>query len=583
MTLRRIIELFRPHWRAVAAITIAAVISILPVAITPFLLRAIVDRDLFCGKQCPHIAATAHLGTIMAAIVLAGGLIAGIEGRALASLGEAIMADLRERLFAHLHSVPIQFFSETRQGEIQSRLMNDVGSINQMVTQRAAGALANGVMTIGAVVAMAFMSWPLAVVSTAVSIPFALLTGVVAERSRLLWREAQAEAATVMSLTEEGLSFSGMLTTRIFGIEGQRVEEFVLRSRLLMRLRRAVATYTRMFEASAGTFFALMPLAVVASAAVLLTNDRRALTAGTLIAVMGLQGRLIAPGADLFRFAIDLRVTSPSFERVFEYLGTPSVTHNADRRPFAREHLAGTLEASDLWFRYNRTDPWLIRGASLRVEPGQIAAIIGPSGAGKTTLAYLLCGLVRPEHGYLSIGGHDIETLDGELLHELIAVVTQEPFLIHSSVRENLSLARRDATESQILQAARDAAIHDRIMELPLGYDTVVGARGSRLSGGERQRVALARALLTEPRVLILDEATSALDTETERQVHEALRARAAGRTTLIIAHRPSTIQLADVVFVLDSGRVAPSGTYAELVRDCDLTAQPNTDAALTA
>jgi ATP-binding cassette subfamily B protein len=474
----------------------------------------------------------------------------------------------------------LRFFTSTRTGEIQSRLQNDVAGIQTVVTDTASTILANIVIIASSLVAMAVLSWQLTLLSLVVVPLFVYLTYRVGRIRRKLRKETQESLAEMSALTEETLSVSGVLLTKVFARTGDAVERYRRENQRLADLQVRQQMVGRTFFALVGTFFSFAPaLVYLVSGLAIYYGVGQPISAGTIVAFTALQTRLFFPIGSMLQVSTEIQSSLALFERIFQYLDLP---HEIVDRPGARrleaDEIHGQVSFRDVSFAYesqagadvdgNLGPPrrWALEHVDFEVEPGQLAALVGASGAGKTTITYLIPRLYEATDGVVAIDGIDVKDIELGSLAEAVGMVTQETYLFHASVRDNLLYARPDATDEQIERAARAALIHDRILELEDGYDTRVGERGYRMSGGEKQRLAIARVLLKDPRILVLDEATSALDTTSERLVQRALEPLMAGRTTIAIAHRLSTIVAADVIFVIDRGRIVERGSHEDLL-----------------
>ncbi len=581
-TLCRVAGFFDPYRRelglAIVAILLGAGLGLAP----PFLLRRIIDgaipaRDL--------AALNRDVALIVAAAVVAG--LAGIAQTYLSTLvGQRVMRDLRNALYAHLQRLPLRFFTTTRTGEIQARLASDVGGVQQVVTETAAGLVSNLITVVLTFGAMWLLDWRLALLALGLLPVFLLLTYRVGMARRRLAGTTQRTVADLSALAEETLSVSGVLLTKTFGRQERAVTRFQAESARLADLQLRQQMVGRWFRAVITTFFAIAPAAVYWVAGRLIIGGGAGLTVGDIVAFTALQGRLFFPLGQLLNVQVEAQGALALFDRIFAYLDLPVTI--ADR-PGAVDldpaSVRGQVRFRDVRFAYDGADPgsgddrgsgddgtaaarrpFALEAIDFVAEPGQLVALVGPSGAGKTTVSLLVPRLYDVDAGAVELDGRDVRDVTLASLGRAIGVVTQETSLFNASVGENIRYGRPDASDAEVAAAARTAAIHDRILELPEGYATPVGERGYKLSGGEKQRVAIARVLLKDPRVLILDEATSALDSANERLIQAALTPLMRGRTTLAIAHRLSTVLAADLILVLDRGRIVERGPHAELL-----------------
>jgi ATP-binding cassette, subfamily B, bacterial len=580
--------LFRPYRGQVAAVVAAILVSAGIGVVNPLLIRVVFDRALFCPEGCPDLSLLARLVALMVLLPVVGGAIGTWQTYLANVVGQEVMQDLRNALYEHLQRMSLRFFTATRTGELQSRLANDVGGVQTVVTDTASTILSNLVVVASTLVAMVVISWQLTTLSLFLLPLFLVLTHRVGRARRKVAASTQASMADMSAITEETLSVSGALLAKVFDRQRDEVERYRRENRRLARLQVRQQMIGRSFFAVVQVFFSISPALLYLVTGYLLATDLGPrISPGTVVAFTTLQTRMFFPVAQLLQVTVEVSASMALFERIFEYL---DLRHEIVDAPDAvarpRLQVRGDVRLRGVSFRYDehplarddehrlarddgRVPPrrtWALRDISLHVEPGQLAAIVGPSGAGKTTISYLVPRLYDVTEGAVEIDGVDVRRWRLASLADAVGMVTQESYLFHTSVRRNLAYARPDATDEQLEAAARAAFIHDRILELSDGYDTVVGERGYRLSGGEKQRLAIARVILKDPRVLILDEATSALDTTSERLVQQALTPLMSGRTTIAIAHRLSTILAADVIFVLDRGRLVERGTHAELV-----------------
>jgi ATP-binding cassette subfamily B protein len=609
-TVRRVVATFRPYRARVTVVAVAIVITAGLGVVNPFLIRAVFDNALFgnakatppgsCeGSVCPNLPLLYRYVALMVAIPIITSVI-GIGQTYLANMvGLRVMHDLRNALYMHLQRMPLRFFTTTRTGEIQSRVSNDVSGVQSVVTDTAASVVSNVVVIISTLIGMLVMSVTLTILSLFLLPIFVWLTVKVGTARRKVATTTARTMADLTAVTEETLSVSGILLSKSFGRQDFEIGRFQQESERLTGLQIRQTMIGRSFFAIVGIFFSITPALVYLVAGWHnsgTTEQTLWITSGTLVAFTTLQARLFFPIGSMLQVTTDVQTSFALFDRIFEYL---DLKHEITDAPDAEElvNVRGEVELDHVRFRYEappdvaEADPedgevapaaatdgqvreWTLDDVSMHILPGQLAALVGPSGAGKTTITYLVPRLYDVDEGAVRIDGRDVRKVTLESLGEAIGIVTQETYLFHDTVRRNLLYGRPDASQEEIEAAARAANIHDKIAELPEAYDTVVGERGYKLSGGEKQRLAIARVILKDPKILILDEATSSLDTTSERLVQAALEPLMHDRTTIAIAHRLSTILAADVIFVLDRGRIAEQGTHATLLAKGGLYAQ---------
>jgi ATP-binding cassette subfamily B protein len=560
VSLRRIARLFAPH-RATLAVVVALIVLSSAVGLAqPFLVRHVIDEAL--PRQ--DVRLLLLLVGAMLGVAVATAVIGVVQTWLSTAVGQRVMHRLRSDLFAHLQRQSLGFFTRTRGGEVQSRLVNDIGSMQGVVTQTATSIAANLTVVVGTAVAMVALSWRLALLSLVVLPPAVLLTRQVARMRHRVTGERQRRLADLHVQIEEGLSVSGVLLTKTLGASPRLVARFEETSADLVGLEIRSRLAGRWRMATMNVVFAAVPAAIYLAAGFPATSG--GMTIGTLVAFIALQGNLFRPLMGLLNVGVDLTASMALFSRIFEYSDLPvEIDEPATPSRLSREDAAGEVRFEAVGFAYDAGRP-VLSDIDLHVPAGSTLALVGETGSGKSTLASLVPRLHDATTGRVTIDGVDVRDLALTDLADLVGVVTQETYLMHASVRDNLRHARPDATDEQIKQAAREARIHDLIASLPEGYDTVVGSRGHRFSGGEQQRLAIARTLLRNPAVLVLDEATSALDNETERSILATLDDVTRTRTTITIAHRLSTVRNADRIAVLHRGRVVETGTHEELL-----------------
>jgi ATP-binding cassette subfamily B protein len=556
---RRILRLFRPYRARLGAVSGLIVVSAILGAASPFLLREVFDVAIPDKRE--GLLSVLVLGMIGIAVVTgAPGVVQTLLSN---QVGQHVMHDLRAAVYRHLQRLSLAFFTRTRTGEVQSRISNDIGGVEDVLTSTATSVASNATTVIATVVAMFLLDWRLAAFSLALLPVFVWLTRRVGEQRRRISATRQESMAAISSLVQESLSVSGILLGKTMGRSAELAGRFEDESQRLADLEVRARMAGRWMMASIQTTFTVMPALVYWFGGLAVARGSDAITLGTLVAFTTLQARLFFPIGSRLGVSVDVQSSLALFDRVFEYLDqTVDIEEGTRELPHP---LRGSVALEDVWFRYDEA-AWTLQGVSFAVPPGTTTALVGETGSGKTTVGYLVARLYDATTGRVALDGVDVRELTFDALAEAVGVVSQETYLFHATVRENLRFAKPDASDAEIEDAAAAAQIHELISTLPEGYDTVVGERGYRFSGGEKQRIAIARTILRNPPILVLDEATSSLDTQTERLVQEALEQLAAGRTTIAIAHRLSTIRDADQIVVLDQGQVAEVGTHEELL-----------------
>jgi ATP-binding cassette subfamily B protein len=575
--LRRIARLFRDYRGRLTAVLTLILVSAALGVVPAFLLRGVLQA---IGAN-DTTKLSLYAGGMIAIAVVTGVL--GVWQTLLSNqVGQRVMHDLRTAVFRHLQRLSLAFFTRTRTGEVQSRISNDIGGVQSVVTSTATSIVSNATTVIASMIGMIALSWELSLFAFALVPVFVLLTRRVGDERRKIAKSTQETLADISSLVQESLSVSGVLLGKTMGRSDELADRFEGESRLLADLEVRQRMAGRWMMASIQTTFAVMPAAVYWFGGLALAHGSHAVTVPTLVAFTTLQTRLFFPVGSLLGVGLDVQTSLALFDRIFDYLDQPV---DIEERPGAQTlEASGDVAFEDVWFRYGG-DTWTLQDVSFVVPAGSKTALVGETGSGKTTVGYLAARLYDVDRGAVSIGGVDVRDLTFASLASLVGVVSQETYLFHASVRDNLRFAKPDATDDELVAAAEAAQIHELIASLPEGYDTVVGERGYRFSGGEKQRIAIARTILRNPPILVLDEATSSLDTATEREVQEALDRLAEGRTTIAIAHRISTVADADQILVLDRGQIvergrhdellALGGRYAELVGRGEASRQP--------
>ena len=566
--LKRIAGLFAPHRRAltitIVLVLISAGLSVLP----PLLTKQAFDEGLFPQSGTPNIPVLVELVSIMVVLWVSAAALGVWQTWLTASVGNTVMGALRIRLFGHLQAMELAFFTRTKTGVIQSRLQNDVGGVAYVLSNTISSVIGNTVTVVAAFVSMLVLSWQLTVVAVILLPILVVAQRRVGQVRARIATKTQESLSDMTAITQEALSVSGILLAKSFNQQQAETGRYEAENRNQIRLQVSQQMSGQWFFATVNIFLSIIPAVIYVAAAYLITGGVE-VTAGTIVAFTTVQARLMFPLLGLLRVALDLQTSSALFARIFEYLDLiPAITNKPDAHAVRPAQL-GRVELDDVVFRYPdapEDSPATLKGVSLVIEPGQFAAFVGPSGAGKTTVSYLIPRLHDVTTGRVLFAGDDVRDLESDSLVRNIGIVSQETYLFHATIGENLRYAKPEAGLDELETAARGANIHDTIMSFPDGYDTVVGERGYRLSGGEKQRIAIARVLLKDPAVLILDEATSALDSISERVVQDALDAASRGRTTIAVAHRLSTVISADVIFVVVGGKIVESGTHDQLL-----------------
>ncbi len=570
-TVRRVAMSFKPYLRELGVVLGAIVLVSVLGLVNPYMLKFSISIGF--GQENFHMLA------IFVAVMMITPVLSSLIGVGQTYLntrvGQSVMRDLRNDLYTHVQNMPLRFFTDTRTGEIQSRISNDIGGVQSVLTDTATSTVSNVTTVVATIAGMLVLSWQLTLLSLALVPLFIFLTYRVGNVRREISRNTQMSLAELTALVEETLSVSGVLLAKVFGRQRREVERFRGENERLVNLQIRQQMVGRWFMMFISTFFSILPALVYLLYGYMyfghgqqVPQSQLTEIVATLVAFTTLQSRLYFPIGQLLSVQIEMQGALALFDRIYEYLDLKNDLVEKPNAIALDPHTArGEVVMDNVTFRY-RADlkrPTL-DDVSFTMRPGTLTALVGPSGAGKTTMTYLLPRLYDVDSGAVRIDGHDVRDLTLESVGEVIGVVTQETYLFHSTIRENLLYGRPDATDDELIAAAKAAAIHDRILELSEGYDTVVGERGYKLSGGEKQRIAIARVILKDPRILILDEATSALDTHSERLIQAALERLTQGRTTIAIAHRLSTILAADQILVVDHGQIVERGTHAELL-----------------
>ena len=584
-TLKRVLSYASSYKVEMVVVLITIIVISILTVVPPLLMKGLIDTAI----PDKNLTLVTLLGLGMVAVPLINGIVGVVQRRATAGMGEGVIFDLRRELYNHLQGMSLGFFTNTKTGELMSRLNNDVVGAQQAVTGTFVSLVANVLGAATVLVVMFGLEWRLTLLAVAMLPLFIFLARRVGKLLGEVARSQMDASAAMNAHMQETLSVSGSMLVKLFGRNDDERSRFSGNAGTVRDLGIRRAMIGRWFFVGIGILSALGTAAVFWVGSVMVIND--IITVGTIVALSAYLGQLYGLLSGLSNARVEFETALVSFERVFEVIDLPHDIEEA-AEPVTLDRVHGKVELSDVWFRYSdssqglqavkrygwrgvtevddpdsrmSSDGWTLKGVNLAAEPGQLVALVGPSGAGKTTTTYLVPRLYDASEGTVTIDGHDVRTLSFDTVAAAVGVVTQEPYLFHDTIANNIRYAKPDATDDEIREAAGIDNIDDFIMGLPLGYDTKAGERGYRLSGGEKQRVAIARVLLKDPRILILDEATSHLDAANEAMIQEALKRVMEGRTSLVIAHRLSTILAADEIFVIDHGEVVESGTHEEL------------------
>jgi ATP-binding cassette, subfamily B, bacterial len=559
--MRRVLRLFRPYrWNLLFVAFLVAASSVVSL-VNPFLIRAIIDTALPQGRT--GLLAILALGMIVVAV--ANSSFGVSQTYVSTKVGQRVMHDLRTAVYSHLQRMSLAFFTRTRTGEVQSRIANDIGGMQSTVTTTATSLVSNLTTVVAALIAMAVLDWRLTIVSLIMLPVFVWISRRVGTERRRITRDRQKKLAVLSSIVQESLSVSGIMLGHTMGRSQSLTASFATESNRLSELEVASNMAGRWRQSTIQIVMSSMPAVIYWVTGLTGSGDHMAISIGTLVAFTTLQQSLFRPATQLLSTGVDIQSSLELFGRIFEYLDLP-IDIAEPEHPVAMGQVRGEVRLADVGFSYGGSAQPTLSGIDVTVPAGHSLAIVGETGSGKTTLSYLIPRLYDVTSGGVAIDGVDVRDMSFDALSAAVGVVSQETYLFHSSVADNLRFAKPDATDEDLVAAAKAAQIHDHLMTLPDGYDTVVGERGYRFSGGEKQRLAIARAVLRNPPILVLDEATSALDTQTEQAVQEAIDTLSAGRTTITIAHRLSTIRDADEILVLDGGEIVERGTHEELL-----------------
>jgi ATP-binding cassette, subfamily B, bacterial len=578
--IRRVLRLFRPYRWSLLFVAVLVGASSLVSLVNPFLIRAIIDVALPQGRT--GLLTLLALGMIVVSV--ANSSFSVSQTYVSTKVGQRVMHDLRTAVYSHLQRMSLAFFTRTRTGEVQSRIANDIGGMQATVTTTATTLVSNLTTVVATIIAMVILDWRLTVASLLMLPVFVWVSRRVGTERRRITRDRQRQLATISSIVQESLSVSGVLLGHAMGRSRSLTDSFAAESGKLSDLEVRSNMAGRWRQSTIQIVMSSMPAAIYWVTGLTGHGDHMAISIGTLVAFTTLQQSLFRPTVQLLSTGVDMQSSLELFSRIFEYLDLPVDIAEPAVPVAVRGRVRGEVRLRDVDFSYAGAGGPALRDIDVTVPAGHSLAIVGETGSGKTTLSYLIPRLYDVTSGSVTIDGVDVRDMSFDALAAAVGVVSQETYLFHASVADNLRFAKPSATDDELVAAARVAQIHDHLMSLPDGYDTVVGERGYRFSGGEKQRLAIARAVLRNPPILVLDEATSALDTQTEQAVQEAIDALSAGRTTITIAHRLSTIRDADEIIVLDGGEIAERGTHDELLaRGGRYAALVNRDADMVA
>ena len=568
-TLKRVMGLFLPYKRLVIVLLLTVLVGVGLGLLPPFFAQIVIDKGLL--KRDFHVITEFSLLTMF--VTLAAAAITMLYGYQGVLIGQKIMCQLRNDLFTHLQGMSLRFFTSTRTGDIQTRLISDVGGVQNVVSNTLVDALSNVAIVVSAIIAMLWMDWRLTILALSLIPVFGIFGKWVGNFSKDVRTGVQERTSELNSMMQENLSVSGALLAKTIGRADVLAAKFDKENQNLAGWQVKASVMQYAFFGMIRIVTQVIPAMIYWLAGYFMFRGDQSITVGKLVAFSAMQTRMFFPLTGIMALQVEILGSFALFDRIFEYLDMKhDITEKPNPRALPRAGIRGEVEFDNVGFKYDReSEDWTLSNISFKASAGQLIALVGPSGSGKTTTTYLIPRLYDVDAGSVKIDGIDVRDIALEDMRQAVGMVTQETYLVHTSIADNLRIAKQDATLDELIEACKAAAIHEHISSLPEGYDTIVGERGYKLSGGEKQRIAIARAILKNPPILILDEATSALDTTSERLIQTAINGLMKGRTTFAIAHRLSTILGADQILVIQDGRVVERGKHDELLQNAGL------------